>query len=162
MTDRSVTHDTFVVERTYDASPAHVFAACSDPAIKTQWFGAPDTAEGAKQYTLDFRVGGEETNSGVHEGRLYGYRATIADIVPDERIVSTYEMTIDGTRMSVSVATLQLAPEGDGTRLTYTEQLAILDGLDKVEWREQGTRGLFDALDSVLQRETAASVHRSR
>lgn len=27
MTDRSVTHATFVVERTYDAAPARVFAA---------------------------------------------------------------------------------------------------------------------------------------
>ncbi len=38
MTDRSVTHATFVVERRYDASPARVFAAWADPAAKARWF----------------------------------------------------------------------------------------------------------------------------
>ena len=33
MTERSVTHATFVVERSYDASPARVFAAFAEPAI---------------------------------------------------------------------------------------------------------------------------------
>ena len=32
MTERSVTHATFVIERTYDATPARVFAAWADPA----------------------------------------------------------------------------------------------------------------------------------
>jgi len=32
MTDRSVTHATFVVERTYPVSPARVFAAWAEPS----------------------------------------------------------------------------------------------------------------------------------
>jgi uncharacterized protein YndB with AHSA1/START domain len=36
MTDRSVTHSTFVVERSYDASPARVFAAWADPGAKAR------------------------------------------------------------------------------------------------------------------------------
>ncbi len=42
MTERSVTHATFVVERLYDASPARVFAAWADPAAKRRWFTGPD------------------------------------------------------------------------------------------------------------------------
>ena len=38
MTDRSVTHSTFVVERTYAAPPARVFAAFADPAARCAWF----------------------------------------------------------------------------------------------------------------------------
>jgi hypothetical protein len=40
--------------------------------------------------------------------------------------------------------------DGDGTRLTYTEQGVHLDGLDTVEGREEGTRGLLDLLCSFL------------
>ena len=37
MSDRSVAHATFVVERTYDAVPARVFAAFAEPAAKAAW-----------------------------------------------------------------------------------------------------------------------------
>jgi uncharacterized protein YndB with AHSA1/START domain len=42
MTERSVTHATFVIERTYDASPSRVFAAFADPAIHDRWFVKSD------------------------------------------------------------------------------------------------------------------------
>ena len=44
MTDRSVTHSTFTLERTYAAPPATVFAAWSDPATKAKWFAAEEWA----------------------------------------------------------------------------------------------------------------------
>ena len=43
-----------------------------------------------------------------------------------------------------------LEPEGDQTRLTYTEQGVHFDGLDSVEGREEGTRGLLEQLASHL------------
>jgi uncharacterized protein YndB with AHSA1/START domain len=39
---RSVTHATFVVERSYDAAPATVFGAWSDAKAKSRWFAGPD------------------------------------------------------------------------------------------------------------------------
>jgi uncharacterized protein YndB with AHSA1/START domain len=151
MTERSVTHSTFVVERTYDASPARVFAAWAEPERKARWFGGPET--GVAEYELDFRVGGREFNRGTVEGQAYTYEARYQDIVPDERIVYAYEMHTHGQRISVSLGTVQLKPDGDGTRLTYTEQGAYLDGLDTPEQREQGTGGLFDALAEELARD---------
>jgi uncharacterized protein YndB with AHSA1/START domain len=44
VTERSVTHATFVVERSYDAAPARVFAAWADPAAKDRWFASPEGA----------------------------------------------------------------------------------------------------------------------
>lgn len=35
---RSAQHATFVIERTYDAPPARVFAAWAEPKAKAQWF----------------------------------------------------------------------------------------------------------------------------
>jgi uncharacterized protein YndB with AHSA1/START domain len=151
MPDRSVNHATFVVERTYDASPQRVFAAWADPEAKARWFGNPD--QGAAEYELDFQVGGREFNRGTVEGQEYTYEARYRDIVPDERIVYAYDMHSGERRISVSLGTVQLEPQGDGTRLTYTEQGAYLDGLDSPEQRQQGTGGLFDALGEELARE---------
>jgi uncharacterized protein YndB with AHSA1/START domain len=148
----SVTHATFVLDRTYDAAPARVFAAWADQKAKAKWFVGPDEYESG-DHELDFRVGGRERMSGgAPGGPVYTYEARYSDIVPNERIVSTYEMYQDKTRISVSVATIEFAPAADGTRLVVTEQGAFLDGLDTVESREQGTGTLLDALGEALLR----------
>jgi uncharacterized protein YndB with AHSA1/START domain len=148
ITQRSVAHGTFVIERTYAASPARVFQAFADPAIKARWFGAD--AESTTRYELDFRIGGHEISRGSAEGHTYDYDACFQDIVPDERIVNTYEMFMDGARISVSVATVEFKAEGSATRMVYTEQGAFLDGLDTSAQREHGTREMLEGLGGVL------------
>lgn len=145
MTKRSVTHSTFVLERDYAASPQRVFAAWADQDAKAEWFGASD-------FELDFRVGGREINRGGPDGGpTYTYEARYQDIVDGQRIVYTYDMLMDDLRISVSVATVEFAPAGDGTRLTYTEQGAFLDGHDTPEQREHGTGELFNKLAEALE-----------
>jgi uncharacterized protein YndB with AHSA1/START domain len=154
MTDRSVQHATFEIERSYGASPARVFAAWADPEAKARWFGPSD--EEGSAYELDFRVGGRELNRGLApDGNAYTYEARYQDIVPDERIVYAYDMHLGDKRISVSLATVELKPDDDGTRLTLTEQGAFLDGLDSSDQREQGTGGLLDALGAEVEREPA-------
>jgi uncharacterized protein YndB with AHSA1/START domain len=150
MTERSVTHATFVIERTYDTSPARVFTAWTQPAAKARWF-ARDA-----EFELDFRLGGQELNRGrAPDGQVYSYEARFQDIVPGERIVYTYEMHSDETRISVSLATVEFKQDGAGTRLIYTEQGAFLDGHDTPAQREQGTGSLLDALGEELLRAPA-------
>lgn len=150
MTKRSVTHGTFVVERVYEAQPSRVFAALSDPAEKTNWFHGPEEW-GPDEYSMDFREGGVEVSrGGPPGGPLINYEARFEDIVPRERIVSTYVMHQDQTRISVSLATVELKPEGSGTRLTFTESGAYLDDFDKPEIREHGTAEILDALGAYL------------
>ena len=152
MTERSVVHATSVIERTYDASPARVFAAWADPAAKAGWFGA------AGGHELDFRVGGREINrGGPPGGPVYTFDARYHDIVPDQRIVYAYDMYLDQTRISVSLATVELQPVGNGTRLLFTEQGAFLDGHDQPQYREQGTGDLLDALGAELRRTPASA-----
>lgn len=147
----SVVHDTFVIERSYEASLERVYQAWSDPKAKAQWFGGAAEVE-QSDYELDFRVGGREwISGGPPEGPLYTYEAIIRDIVPNERIVHTYEMKLDGKRISVSVATVEFHAVDDKTRLVLTEQGVYLDGLDNPAQREQGTRELLDALSRFLQ-----------
>ena len=158
MTTRSVTHGTFIIERIYGAQPSRVFAALSDPAEKTRWFHGPEEW-GPDDYSMDFREGGlEVSRGGPPGGPVFGYEARFEDIVPDERIVSTYVMHQDDKRISVSLAIVDLQPEGLGTRLTFTESGAYLDDFDKPEVREHGTAEILDALGTYLSGErTGAS-----
>ena len=149
---RSVTHATFVIERSYDASPATVFGAWSDAKAKARWFGGPDDW-GPAEHTLDFRIGGlEVSRGGPKGGQVHTYEARYYDIVPNERIILAYDMHLDDRRISVSLATVEFKPEGKGTRLTFTELGAFLDGYDNPAEREHGTGELLDALGRALRR----------
>lgn len=152
MTNRSATHSTFVIERTYDASPDRVFAAWADQEAKTQWFGPPAEHE----HQLDFQEGGRERFEAAVHGQVYAYDALYEDIVPDQRIVYTYNMHRDGRRMSVSVTTVEFSPDGDRTHLRYTEQGVFLDGEDTPELREAGTQEILNKLGAVLAQQVAA------
>jgi uncharacterized protein YndB with AHSA1/START domain len=153
VTERSTRHATFVIERSYVASPARVFAAWADPEAKARWFGIPE------EYELDFRVGGREVNrGGPPGGPLYTYDAHYHDIVRDQRIAYTYTMDQDQTRISVSVATVEFKPADTGTRLILTEQGVFLDGFDTPEDREAGTKELLDKLEATLRSEAATSA----
>jgi len=156
MTQRSATHASFTIERQYPAAPRRVFQAWADPQAKARWSGAPDA-------TFDFRVGGCETNRGGPSGRpIYSFSAVYRDIVPDERIVYSYDMLMDDTRISVSLATVEFRPDGTGTRLLLTEQGVFLDGHDQPADRERGTHDLLDALGQLLERErTTEDAHGS-
>lgn len=155
MSERSTEHVTFSVERSYTASPAQVFNAWVDPAAKADWFIGP-TEFVTGGHTLDFKVGGREHFSiSKPDGPSYVYEARYQDIVADRRIVYTYEMRCDGTRISVSLATAEILPADDKTWLIYTEQVVFLDGGDKLEYREQGMRTLLENLAETLQRGTA-------
>jgi uncharacterized protein YndB with AHSA1/START domain len=146
---RSVTHDSFSIERTYPAAPASVFAAWADQAAKSQWFG-DDEIESKGTHTLDFRVGGREHLDGVAGGMHFEYDATFQDIVTDQRIVWSYDMHINGARISVSVGTVEITPVPGGTKLVMTEQGAFLDGLDTNAQRAAGTTALLDELGTFL------------
>lgn len=156
-TERTVTHATFVIERTYPASPSRVFAAFADPAIKRQWFAGPPEW-GPGEQTMDFRVGGRETSKvGPPGGPVHAFDARYQDIVQDQRIIFSYDMHLDDTRISVSLATVDLKPAGTGTKLTFTEQGAFLDGFDDPGGRERGSIDLMDALGAVLARQAESA-----
>ena len=153
MTERSAEHVTFTIERRYPTPPARVFAAWSDPEAKRRWWlGRPDEWERGT-HELDFRVGGREHLAGGRPGEpAHVYDARYQDIVLGRRIIFSYDMHIGATRISVSLATVELEPAGVGTRLTFTEQAVFLDGYDDAGSREHGTGELLDALGRELNR----------
>jgi uncharacterized protein YndB with AHSA1/START domain len=164
MTDRSVIHDTFSIERTYPAAPSRVFAAFASQEAKDAWGDTGDLepvpGEAGTQ-EFDFRVGGRERFGIKMEGAgtIFRYDALYYDIVPDQRIVYSYEMYADDARISVSVATIEFTKSGDGTALTWTEQGTYLDGIDgpqAPELRKGGTSEMLDGLAKYFSDHSAS------
>jgi len=154
MNASSTQHDTFVIERRLASSPARVFAAFADQKKKARWFGCVEGWEVA-EHTLDFRVGGREVWRGGPPGATpYRNDTWYHDIVPDARIVWSYAMQLGGRRISVSLATLELFPDGAGTLMRFTEQGVFLDGHDGTTERERGTKDLLDNLERALREES--------
>lgn len=146
----SIVHDCVDLERRYQAPPTRVFHAFADPATKRRWF-----AEGegwtVEHYALDFRIGGSETaRFRFRGGSLITNETVIHDLVPAERIVSSYAMTIDGAPLSASLLTIEFAADGDGTFLRFVDHVAFLDGADDIESRTSGSEGLLEALAKEL------------
>ncbi|GAA5785152.1 activator of HSP90 ATPase [Chitiniphilus shinanonensis] len=156
-TSPSVHHERIVIDRLYDATPAQVFAAWASAEAKRRWFGSDEEWENL-EYRLDFRVGGQEFDLARPRGGgvQHQYDARIEDIVPDARIVTAYTMSLDGRRISSSLLTVEFLAREGGTRLLFTEQIALFNGADSAAEREGGWRWLLDKLDTTLPRDTVA------
>ena len=147
----STRHGTFVLERVFAFKAAEVFAAWADPAAKARWFRGPDPWR-ALERESEFRVGGaEHVKGGWPGGMTTHFRARYHDIVPNERIVYVYDMHVNETLISISLATIEFKVEKSGTRLILTEQGAFLDDYDDAGAREKGTGMLLEQLDAALR-----------
>lgn len=149
MTRRTAEHGTIRLERRYNAAPSRVFAAWAQPAARTRW-DVPGRWVIAEQ-SFDFREGGRERKRfGPKDDPRFVAETLYLDIVPDRRIVYSYAMTARGVPISVSLTTVELAPDGAQTRLVLVEQVAFLDGNDKAADREEGLASMLDKISESL------------
>jgi uncharacterized protein YndB with AHSA1/START domain len=149
--NRSVVHGSFTLTRVYDAPLARVFQAFANAEAKAKWFEGPPGWKLIKR-VFDFREGGREHLSGRFDnGTVTSFDCVYHDIIENERIIYSYVMEMSGRRISVSQASLQLKPEGTGTKLVLTEYGDFLDGYDDAGSREHGTGDLLDKLGKSLQ-----------
>ncbi|WP_141618205.1 SRPBCC family protein [Myxococcus sp. AB036A] len=143
----TVVHSTFTIDRAFNAPVPRVFNAFENPEIRRRWFVEGEGWE-VGHYELNFQAGGRE--SGVFRfqgGPEIGNDTLYTDIIPNERIVFAYTMTIAGKRISSSLVTVQFTAEGDKTRMSYTEQGAYFEGgQDAIRGREAGTKELLEKL----------------
>ena len=155
MEERSVTHQTFTIERGYRVRPERVFAAFADPETKRRWFAESETNE-TEAFEMDFRVGGGEYaryrfKAGTpFEGAILTNQTSYLDIVTNRRIIIAYAMSIGDHRFSASLATFEFLPTEAGTNLIFTEQGAYFEGSDGPQLRESGWRKLLDQLATEL------------
>lgn len=153
MTGTFVDHATFTVERMLPGRPPHAFRFWSEHDLKRKWTSChPDWT--VLEDSFDFRIGGSEVvRWRTAESETREFRAHYFDIVPGERIVYAYEMTLGTQRLSVSLATVVFAANGAQTRVTFTEQAAVLDADAGLEMRASGTGSGFDRLIAIMERE---------
>src|ERR1700691_5575309 len=111
MTERSAQHGAFTIERTLNVAPAKVYAAWSSVEGKSRWFTAPAGDWQQQLREFDFRVGGHERLVGRWKsGMVTDFRCQYLDIVPQQRIVYTYDMHMNEKRISISLATIEFRP----------------------------------------------------
>jgi uncharacterized protein YndB with AHSA1/START domain len=121
MTARSVTHASFTITRRWKAAPARVFQAFADEEQKYKWFATSDGLTRLER-SFDFRENGRETVEGRWKnGTVSRFDCIYRDIVENERILYSYVMYLDGRKISVSQAAIELFPDGAGTKLVLTE-----------------------------------------
>jgi uncharacterized protein YndB with AHSA1/START domain len=152
----TVLHGSFELPFPLRVPPPRAFAAFADPEVRTRWFRLPGR-RGA--YELDFRVGGGEvagsTFAPAGADEQLRYRSRFLDIVADERIVLTYEFSLDGRRRWASLVTVEIAPDAEGCVLTWTEQYAFLvvsgDGRQDVAHLQGGVRLQLNGLAAAVE-----------
>lgn len=158
MSERTTKHDTFVIERKFPQAPERVFNAFANPAAKARWFSGPPDQWTQTLREFNFRIGGRERLIGAWAGgKVSSFDSVYQDIVPNERIIYSYAMQIDGVPISVSLATVEFKRAGKGTRLVITEQGAFLDAFQDGGGREHGTRALLERLAASLETEPAGA-----
>ena len=152
MTERRIARSGFSLTRDYPAPIERAWNAFAVEEEKLAWWGSDSIEPG--EWFFDFRVGGRDIAEGkFHNGPVTRFEGTYTDIVEHNRIVTAYDMWIDGVHMSTSVASLEFEPIEDGTRYTHTEHGLFFDQFyaDGPN-RELGTKGILDTLGRYLTR----------
>jgi uncharacterized protein YndB with AHSA1/START domain len=155
MVEPTVIHDTFVIERTFPAPIARVFAFLSDPAKKRRWYAGAD-GDAVESFEMDFREGGTERNRyrmserTPFPGAVLANHGTYQDIVPGRRVVLATSMTLADRRISSSLITVELLESNGATEVILTHQGAFFEGSDGPEMRKGGWERLLDGLGRSL------------
>lgn len=147
-----VNHDTIVFERSYDAPPARVFEAFARPEARMRW-GVPSANVELVYDQADFRVGGLDIGRCGPRGNLvYRIETRYSDIIPERRIIYNEVVFQDDSRLCFGLITVELQPQGKGTRLTLTDQVAAFGGAGMIAGHKAGHAGALDNLAIELRR----------
>jgi uncharacterized protein YndB with AHSA1/START domain len=142
------------IVREFDAPPAKVFRAHTDPELVTRWLGP-------RAYTMhidhyDCRTGGSYRYVHVDDapdGREFGFHGCFHEVRPAELIVQTF--TYEGVPDAVALEKLVLEElPGGRTRLTATSLVDSFEGRDAflASGMETGVREGYERLDALLTR----------
>jgi len=128
-----------------DASPDRLWAALTDPdTIARYLFGS--------RVSTDWKTGSPIVYRGEWEGEPYEDKGTILEIVPGERLITSYYSPLSGkpdVPESYQTVSYLLAEDGDGTRVTVTQ-----DGCADAAEAERASgnwRMVLDSLKSVIE-----------
>lgn len=135
--------------REFDAPPGRLFRAYTDPEIIPQWWGLRELTTVVDE--LDVQPGGTwRYIQKDPEGAEYVFHGEYREVVPSERLVSTFE--VDGMPGVVMVDTTRFEDIKSGTRLTATYSFDTAEQRDTLleSGLEGGANDLWDRLGEYL------------
>lgn len=139
------------ITRTFNAPPAKVFRAHTDPELFAQWIGPRSISTRMDFY--DCRTGGSYRYVTILDGAEYGFFGSFHEVRPSELIVQTF--TFEGFPDGVALERLVFEDLGDGrTRLVCTSLVDSFEGRDAfvASGMEVGVREGYEKLDELLAR----------
>lgn len=137
------------IVREFDAPPAKVYRAHTDPELIARWLAPRDHEIRVEQW--DCRTGGSYRYLHTSDGKEFGFRGCFHELRPDELIVQTF--TYEGFPDGVALERVVFEPIGDGrTRLVATSLVDSFEGRDMIlsSGMEEGLRQCYERLDELL------------
>ncbi len=141
------------ITREFDAPPAKVFRAHTDPELVRQWLG-PRGYETVID-AWDCRTGGSYRFLHVGEGQEHGFHGSFHEVRPEDGVI-VQTFTYEGFPDGVALERLELHDLGDGrTRLVATSLVDSFEGRDAfvASGMEEGVVQSYERLDEVLARD---------
>lgn len=126
-----------------------VFSKFADPVARARW-SAP--SEDVLIYDeADFRLGGRDVFRCGPKGDPKGRGETrYLFLIPNERVVSSETLEMDGQPLPVSLTTLDFEPIEDLTNLTVTVQIVSFVGPGMIHGYESGNKSALENLSQHL------------
>lgn len=140
-----VTKPSLTIKRRFNAPPAKVYAAWTDPEKIARWFGPDGGAVLSAE--SDVRVGGRyRIIFHTEDGEEHNVSGVYQEVVPNERLVFTWMWITMPERESLVMVSLK--PDGDGTMMTLLhERFFDEPARDR---HHMGWTGCFDKLERYL------------
>jgi uncharacterized protein YndB with AHSA1/START domain len=130
---------------TINAPAAKVWDALTKPEqIKQYLFGT--------QVTTDWKVGSPITYKGEWKGKAYEDKGKVLEIEPRKRLVSSFWSALAGlpdTPENYKTVGYELAPDGDQTKLTITQDNNASQ--DEAKEAEKNWRMVLDGIKKLVE-----------
>jgi uncharacterized protein YndB with AHSA1/START domain len=137
------------ITREFDAPPAKVFRAHSDPELLVKWLGPRDLE--MRVDIFDCRTGGSYRYVHTRGEDEFGFHGCFHEVRPSELIVQTF--TFEGVPDGVALERLTLEDLSKGrTRLVVSSLVESFEARDAILARgmDHGVRDGYEKLDGLL------------
>ncbi len=146
--EASATLPTITITRDFQATPAQLFRAHTDPELYARWVGPSDIATEIIHW--DARTGGSWAYNNTRGDERYAFHGSFHD-VREDRIVQTF--TFDEWPDAVSLETMTFEDLGDGR--TRMHSVSLLDSFESrdgmlASGMEKGINDGYAKLDELL------------
>jgi uncharacterized protein YndB with AHSA1/START domain len=135
------------IERIFNAPRSKVWRAMTQPELVAQWWGRGNELDLVR---FEPMRGGHWRFVEHSDGGEHGFEGRFGEVVPEERIVQTFEW--DGMPAHVSLETMTLEDLGDRTKLSVVSLFHTQEDRDGMmsSGMEGGMNESYAALDRLL------------